>query len=399
MASKFKFDSPDEAIVALAERLLTVDTASETEQVTGRTLANDIVADRDSPAANVSAMDGYAVRLSDIDGARSLPVVGESAPGAPPPTLESDSAVRIFTGAIVPAAAEAVIKREDTEELGQSIRFRPSALSTSKGEHIRFAGENAEAGKPILKAGTTITAASHATMANFGAYRADIFRAVRVSVLTSGNEVGLFSDESPQAWQLRNSNRFSITSLLQRPALEVVSIDHGNDDADDLARLLDEQLQRSDAVILTGGVSMGDYDFVPDVVRRVGGEVLFHGLPIRPGKPILAAATASGKLILGLPGNPVSATVGCHRFALPLLAKMGGATDWNSRCPVVRLEQAGDKSIPLHWLRLVRITDHGVAVPVISKGSGDLVSLGQSTGYIEMPPGASGEGPWPYRAW
>ncbi len=166
-----------------------------------------------------------------------------------------------------------------------------------------------------------------------------------------------------------------------------------------MARTLADQLERCDAVILTGGVSMGDYDFVPDVVQKVGGEIVFHGLPVRPGKPILAAATSDGKLILGLPGNPVSATVGCHRFALPLLAKIGGQSDWNPPCPVVRLDQAGQKTIPLHWMRLVRLTDNGVAVPIASQGSGDLVSLGQSTGYVELPPGGGGEGPWPYRAW
>jgi molybdopterin molybdotransferase len=134
-------------------------------------------------------------------------------------------------------------------------------------------------------------------------------------------------------------------------------------------------------------------------VRQVGGEVVFHGLPVRPGKPILGAATASGKLIVGLPGNPVSATIGCDRFAVPLLAKMGGHTQWHPPCPVVRLVDAGPKTIPLHWMRLVRLDATGVAEPVQSKGSGDLVSLGHSTGYVEIPPNQSGEGPWPYFAW
>jgi molybdopterin molybdotransferase len=181
--------------------------------------------------------------------------------------------------------------------------------------------------------------------------------------------------------------------------LQIVGTDHCLDDSAKLTETLGQRLDQSDAVILTGGVSMGDYDYVPDVVRAIGGEIIFHGLPLRPGKPILGAATESGKMILGLPGNPVSATVGGHRFAIPLLAKMGGQTDWHPPCPIVRLDQAGDQSIPLHWLRLVRISGPGVAVPVLSRGSGDLVSLGLSSGYVEMPPGASGEGPWPYRAW
>jgi molybdopterin molybdotransferase len=152
-------------------------------------------------------------------------------------------------------------------------------------------------------------------------------------------------------------------------------------------------------VILTGGVSMGDYDYVPDVVREVGGEIVFHGLPLRPGKPILGAATSIGKLIVGLPGNPVSATVGCRRMVLPLLAKMSGQINWLPPRPMLRLLGGGDKAIPLHWMRLVRLTGDGVCEPVLSQGSGDLVSLGNSDGFVETPPGAVGEGPWPYYSW
>jgi molybdopterin molybdotransferase len=144
---------------------------------------------------------------------------------------------------------------------------------------------------------------------------------------------------------------------------------------------------------------MGDYDHVPDVVGEVGGKIIFHGLPIRPGKPILGAATGDGKLILGLPGNPVSATVGCLRMAMPLLARLSGQSQWLVPCPTVRLQGAGSQTIPLHWWRLVRLIDAGVAEPVHSQGSGDLVSLGQSTGIVELPPTSSGEGPWPYRPW
>ena len=150
---------------------------------------------------------------------------------------------------------------------------------------------------------------------------------------------------------------------------------------------------------MTGGVSMGDYDYVPDVIRDVGGDVVFHGLPIRPGKPVLGAATDDGKLLMGLPGNPVSATIGCQRLTMPLLARLAGITSWLPHPIVVRLNDAGEKTIPLHWMRLVRMVDHGVCVPVFSQGSGDLVSLGQSDGFVELTPRSSGEGPWPFYGW
>jgi molybdopterin molybdotransferase len=314
--------------------------------------------------------------------------------------MQEGAVVRIFTGAIVPAGCEAVVKREDTEERDGAIRFRESAILTVSGEHIRRAGENAKSGSTVLSHGTRITAAHRATMANFGCLAVDVYSPVRVCIITTGDEVGSFGDERPEPWQLRNSNRESLFSLLQPAAwITVRHIDHCKDDRKILTRLLRERLPEADAILMTGGVSMGNYDHVPDVIRDVGGEVVFHGLPMRPGKPILGAATDDGKLLMGLPGNPVSATIGCRRMAMPLLAKISGQGNWMTPCPVVRLKDGGDQRIPLHWMRLVRLTDHGVAEPVISQGSGDLVSLGQSTGFVELPPDVSGEGPWPYYSW
>jgi molybdopterin molybdotransferase len=401
-ANKFAFDHPDDALTALADRLGTAknEDAVSIDDCFGRVLAGDVVADRDSPAADVSAMDGYAIRMSDLVPDAEIPIGGESAPGTPPPAMTTGAVIRIFTGAIVPDGSEAVIKREDTEELDGAIRFRPSALTTPPGEHIRRAGENAKAGSTVLSGGINITAAHLATMANFGCDRTDVHSRVRVSIITTGDEVGSVSNEKPQPWQLRNSNRASLGGVLaEKGWIDRPTSDHCLDDRQTLTDMLAARLEQSDAVLLTGGVSMGDYDYVPDVVREVGGEVVFHGLPIRPGKPILGAATGDGKLIIGLPGNPVSATIGCRRMALPLLAKLSGQTNWQQPCALVGLIGAGDKCIPLHWMRLARLTDHGIAQTVMSQGSGDLVSLGQSTGFVHVPPGQSGEGPWPYYGW
>lgn len=400
MAPKFRFDHPDEALEALAEKLAIVDKGERTSELLGRVLASPVVADRDSPAADVSAMDGYAVRMSELQTDHPVPIEGESAPGAAPPALPIDAAVRIFTGAIVPAEAEVVIKREDTEETQRDVRFHSSALECQAGQHIRRAGENATAGSTVLQPGTRVTAAHRATMANFGCNEADVYAPVRVGIITTGDEVGVPDDVAPEPWQLRNSNRASLAGLLSPiPWIKLRQIEHAIDQREELERILSSQLAKSDAVLLTGGVSMGNYDYVPDVIRDLGGEIVFHGLPLRPGKPILGAVTSDGKLIMGLPGNPVSATVGCRRMAMPLLAKISGQTNWRPPCPVVRLNNPGDKTIPLHWMKLVRLTDHGTAEVVVSQGSGDLVSLGQSTGFVEVPPNNNTDGPWPYYDW
>ncbi len=402
MAPKFAYDNPSAAIAAIAQRLSPVTETDSLDAIdcVGRVLREDVVADRDSPAADVSAMDGYAIRMADLRRSDSIPVSGESVPGQPPAKLQPSAVVRIFTGALVPDGCEAVIKREDTEELSGAIRFLEAARQAKPGESIRRGGENAAAGTSVLASGTRLTSAQLATMANFGCYAANVYRAVRVAIITTGDEVGMFAEQQPAAWQLRNSNRFSLAALL-RPQTSIVveHVDHCRDDRESMTALMNERIDQCDAVLMTGGVSMGDYDYVPDVVQQLGGEVIFHGLPIRPGKPILGGVTKSGKLILGLPGNPVSATVGCRRFAIPMLRKQSGQRDWNAPQTVVRLEQAGSKTLPLHWLRLVRMTGHGRATPVISKGSGDLVSLGHSSGFVEVPPGRLDEEAWPYFDW
>lgn len=401
MPRSFAFDHPDDALTALAKRLSNTqaDESWAAEHPHGRVLAQDVQADRDSPAADVSAMDGYALRMSELQGDEAVPVSGECSAGSPPPEMPLGCAMRIFTGAIVPAEAEVVIKREDVDESGKSIRLTDRAKKANPGDHIRRAGENIAAGESVLPSGTLVTAAQQAAMTNFGVSSPSVFAPVRVCVLTTGDEVGLFTDDAPKPWQLRNSNQAALVSCLSgRPWIDVVNVAHAKDDRDATAQMLADCLQQSDVVLSTGGVSMGDYDYVPDAIKAIGGEIIFHGLPLRPGKPILGAVI-DGKLIMGLPGNPVSATLGCRRMALPLLAKISGQIEWLPPAPTVRLTEPTEKTIPLHWMQLVKLTGDGQAQLVPSKGSGDLVSLGRSDGFVHVPPNESGVGPWAYHAW
>ncbi|MEL6105575.1 MAG: molybdopterin molybdotransferase MoeA, partial [Planctomycetota bacterium] len=388
MNSNFAFDDPQDALLALGGRLAVVSETQKASDPLGRVLAAPMLADRDSPAADVSAMDGYAIRMQDLQQDMAIPVRGESKAGSPPPSMETGSAVRIFTGAIVPEFAEAVIKREDTEESATEIRFREVALqTTTAGIHIRRAGENAKAGSEVLPSGTLVTPAAMAALANFGATRPTVYRPVRVAVFTTGDEVLDPSVASLQPWQLRNSNRYSVESVVRRGAafVEVAAGDgHLPDNRPALQSALAAAIEGCDAIVLTGGVSKGDYDYVPECIAAVGGETVFHGLPIRPGKPILGAATKDGKLILGLPGNPVSATINADRFLLPLLRKIGGKDRWHVAPPVVELSEPPAKPIPLHTMQLVELKESGRATLIASKGSGDLVALAKSDGYVNV---------------
>ena len=175
----------------------------------------------------------------------SLPVMGESAAGSPAPEMPSHGVCRIFTGAIVPQGCDAVIKREDTEELDSEIRLKLSPAEISKGQHIRRAGENATKGSTVLKPGIEINGAHKATMANFGCSTVATFRPVRVTILTTGNEVGTFQQEAPMPWQLRDSNRESIATLLAaRNWVSIVSVEHCIDDRNQLHDTLADRRRR-----------------------------------------------------------------------------------------------------------------------------------------------------------
>ena len=412
--NKPAIETPDEAIDAIANRLQPVTVETIAESLAGRVLAVPILADRDSPAADVSAMDGYATFPGQID-ASCQDVIAECAAGSPPPVLEvakasQEGVIRIFTGAVIPKGCDRVIQREHTIErpiedgLG-AIAWTPKAIASTAGLNIRRQGENLRAGEVAVPANLLIRSPQAAAITTFGAKDVSVFRKVRVAIVTTGDELtsSKSDDGGLPPWQIRNSNAEALASIIERCSYaERPELYHGPDQPDKLRTVVDEAVTHHDIVLMTGGVSMGDHDYVPSVLASIGAETLFHRLPLRPGKPILGAVNGIGdkaKAIIGLPGNPVSATMGTVRFALPLIAKLAGITAWQRHRPVVTLTEVGTKTLPLHWMRAVRIVQPGLAELVIGKGSGDLVSLAQSDGFIEMPPHANHAGPWPFFDW
>ncbi len=403
---EFAFASPNEAVRALQSRVSRV-TAEPCplSQARGRVLASDVRLDRDSPPFDHSAMDGYAVRLADL-AHTPLPVVGECRIGREPPALPSSpAAVRIVTGAGVPPNAELIIKREDVDEQSHqgAIVVSAAALSAAKhGDHIRRRAENAAAGSLLLSTGSMLNATALSALAAAGAHEPLVSARVRIALLTTGDElVDVHSTPSP--WQIRNSNAPALAAILNSRAwLHLASHAHVPDDADALTNALAASLESSDSVILTGGVSMGHRDHVRDSVQRLGASLLFHGLPQRPGKPMLAALSPAGQPIFALPGNPLSAMITAIRIAIPALATCAGMASLQLP-PRVRLTSPINKPLSLWWHRLVRLTDAGDAELVDSQGSGDLIAAAQSDGFIELPPNTSPTPedllpyyPWPY---
>lgn len=372
-----------------------------------RVLAEPLCADRDSPAADVSAMDGYAVCSSDFVGGRgrTLPLVAEARIGCPPPAGRFGGAVSIATGAPVPPGADAVIPREEVAEHLHEIAV-PAGLSVRPGQHVRRTGENTRAGEVVLPAGVPITPAVTAALAAFGAVTPRIHRRVRVGLLVTGDELlGTTAPAGAAPWQLRDMNGPGLCTLLN-PAgwVEIVELTHARDEFVPLAQTLTLLLERCDAVFLTGGVSKGDRDHVPAAVQHAGAEIVFHRLPIRPGKPLLGAIGPRGQAILGLPGNPVSVLVTARRFGVTALRRLAGFAMFNPPVPVIALPEcaAGSADQPplnLWWYRTVRLTTAGRAELVPTQGSGDIVSAARGDGFIEIPPLGTGAGPWPYYSW
>lgn len=412
----YRFASPAEAVMAVRQEL----TALPVEQVglavaRGRVLAERIVADRDSPALDVSAMDGFAVRMADLAamaGAGLAIATGADSEArigcAPIQMPASPMAVRIVTGAPIPSGAETVIRREDAIVEGGRVRLTTAPANVKPGTSIRRQGENARGGATIVPAGTPLTGAVVGALAAFGASMVPVHRRVRVAIISTGDEL-VVGTESPMPWQLRDSNGPSLAALLgDRAWIDVVRHEQVRDEAEaggGLALALRHSLEVADAVLLSGGVSMGQRDFVPVVVESLGGRTLFHKLPQRPGKPMLAALFNDGthaKPILGLPGNPVSVLATGRRLAIPILARLAGLPEAALATPMRMIEPDG-ASLELWWHRLVReeLNADGAAVLrlVPPKSSGDIVAAAGAAGFVEIPPGARGPGPWPFFAW
>ncbi|MGA2498331.1 MAG: molybdopterin molybdotransferase MoeA [Tepidisphaeraceae bacterium] len=397
MTGRYQFESPADALAALLGQVqpVGIEVLAWSDAV-GRVLAEPLIADRDSPPCDVSAMDGYAVRLNDL-AAASLRVAGAVAIGSPPPDLPAARALRIVTGAAVPRGADAVVPREDVREMPDQIVVRWQGVLP--GQHIRRRGENLPAGQPALCKGSVIHAPAAAAMASFGASRVSVHRKVRAGVLVTGDEL-LPIEATPQPWQIRDANGPALHALLAAcPRVAIENRAHVPDNAARLQAQLARVLDDCDLVLLTGGVSMGNRDYVPWAVQDAGARIVFHKLPIRPGKPVLGAIGARGQVILGLPGNPVSVLTAACRFAGPVVQCLSGADRNADARAVVTLQNPDGKEISMWWSRLVRLAGTGTAELLTNCGSGDMVAAARSDGFVEVPPGQSGAGPWPFFRW
>lgn len=418
--------TPAQAVESMVARLGGADRQREDvglEACAGRILGLTARMDRDSPAFDHSAMDGYAVRCADLAAAGSSPhdlrleVVGESRIGRAPAALHPAraSAVRVSTGSPIPAGADRVLKREDViEHVGHaaisdggvvSITVPGSLLGAPReggwATHIRRRGENAAVGDTVLPDGTLLTAPAVGVLAGIGVRAANVYTRVKVAIIGTGDEV-VQAGEEPGPFEIRDSNAAALGAAVRlRPWLQCELVEHVRDDADALRAAVRRAGERAECVILTGGVSMGHRDPVRPVLESLGVDIVFHRLPQRPGKPMLGAVwSVRGRTIpvFGLPGNPVSALITFTRIVLPVLGIRGGMTRV-APAASVELANPDGASLDLWWHRPVRIEADGRATLLGTRGSGDFISIGASDGFIEQPPGACLGGLYAFYNW
>ncbi|HEU5058063.1 MAG TPA: gephyrin-like molybdotransferase Glp [Kofleriaceae bacterium] len=342
------------------------------DRALGRFLAAAVTAGRDRPAFDNSAMDGFAVRAADLPG--ELPVAGAIAAGAAPGgVLAPGTAVRIMTGAPLPAGADAVVMREEAVDRGDRVELARPAVA---GQHVRRAGEDIARGAAVLPAGARIGPGEIAVLASLGHASVPVGRRPRVTILSTGDELCPLGRE-PRPGQIISSNEHALAAQAAEAGAEVLGARLVADDRAAMEAALIAALD-CDVLVSSGGVSVGDHDHVRGAMEAVGIVIDFWKVAMRPGKPVTFGVAGGGALCFGLPGNPVSSLVSFELFVRPTLLALAGASERERpRAEVVLTGPVSKSPGRAHYLRasLVRRGDLLEATPHGKQGSGMLSSL------------------------
>lgn len=353
----------------------------------GAVLAEPLQAERDQPPFDRVTMDGIAVAHQALAaGARRFPVQATQAAGAPPCSLGSpEHCIEVMTGAVLPAGCDTVIPVERIRVQGGQAELE-AGYQAPPGQFVHPRGSDYRAGSLLLDAGTRIGVPVVAILAANGQSRVQVSAAPRIAIVSTGDEV-VPVDGEVLPHQIRQSNSHAIAAALGAAGHRRCHALHLPDDPARLHQALGQALETSDVLILTGGVSRGKFDYVPDALSALGVEKHFHRVAQRPGKPMWFGTRGPDKLVFALPGNPVSTLVCLHRYVLPALAHCQGVAPrprrWVSLAEPVKFKPAMTCFVP------VRLESDALGIllahPRHTNTSGDFGSLAGTEGFVELP--------------
>jgi molybdopterin molybdotransferase len=380
---------------AALEAVLAAVSSSPTETIdvataTGRVLRQVIRAERDQPPFDRVTMDGIAFSFSDYDLSEdnknryTLPIQAMQAAGDKVLTLESGHCIEIMTGAALPENADCIVPVERITVVDGNAEI-DSEYEVKKGRFVHPRGSDYAKGAHLLTAGKIISPLDIAVIASCGVTELEVATDPLVRVISTGNEL-VAAGQPIEAHQIRLSNGPALVSLLGSHGYRRVEHDHIVDDVDTLRERLQQHLQEASVLVLSGGVSMGKADYVPEVLAELGVEVIFHKISQRPGKPMWFGKGPQGQLVFALPGNPVSALVCCRQYVISALKEASGA----SKNPPQFAALASDVSFKpsltcFQPVKLIsNVAGQTIAMPVKTNTSGDFASLSATDGYVEL---------------
>lgn len=377
----------------------------------GRLLVGPVLAERDQPPFDRVMMDGIAVSAAALAaGQRRFRIAGTAAAGhAPPPLTAATDAIEAMTGAVLPTGADCVIPVEELTRFDDHLLVSEAAATAAhSGQNIHPRGSDCRAGAAVLAPPQRLGAVDIAIATGAGAATLEVRPRPRIAIISTGDEL-VESGEPLAPWQVRRSNAHAVATALRAAGHTQLSDHHLPDDLPLLQQALGELLATHDVLVLSGGVSMGQFDHVPAALRALGVEQVLHRIAQRPGQPLWFGRGLAGQAVFGLPGNPVSTFVCTIRYVLPVLAHLEGASARQRGVPVQLAAPA--KTLKVTRLLPVRLgvsaAGQLLATPRPPANSGDFLTLAGTTGLVELP-GMEGPlpagtvvpyWPWPDSAW
>lgn len=375
----------DEALALVMEHAAPVDSTEEVgiRDAAGRVVAADIASAVDVPPFDRAAMDGYAVVAEDTFGAgRYEPKVLRSVEkvytgSVPTRPVARGECIEIATGAPMPVGADAVVMVEETERAGDdTVRvFTP----VYPGQHVGRRAADIVAGQQVLAAGTVLNPSRIGALAATGAIEVTVFARPRVAILSTGNEI-IVPGQALGPGQIYDINQFALAAIIGEHGGETVTGATAPDELPGLTAAI-QQAASEDIIVFSGGSSVGERDLILDALRQIG-EVLFHGIAVKPGKPTVFGRVGRTP-VLGMPGYPTSCLSNAYMLLVPLLRRMARLPEYRSQVVTLPLSRRVVSTTGRHQFYTVRV-EGGQAVPAF-KGSGDITSMSQADGYIEIP--------------